>query len=206
MGELVVAKRRARVVSAAQVLMTVVLIGACMFSAPVLAGALAGTDTATAQPASRSLGLAANAPASPKVAASTSSSSLRTSSTPKRLAPVPAKVATARATYSSAPKTTTSTTTRSSTSELATAKAILAGMIAKHPILAGTTVSFGKTPGGYQAVAYYKSGRILISPTHTASLTRIITHECWHIIDWRDNGRLDWGEQLPPSGTDTYVR
>jgi len=58
-------------------------------------------------------------------------------------------------------------------------------------------VSIGRTPGGYQAVCYFKSGRILVSPTHTASLRTIMNHEVWHIIDWRDNGRIDWGEAVP---------
>lgn len=88
---------------------------------------------------------------------------------------------------------------RASTSELAQAKSILAGLIAKHPILRGTTVTIGATPGGYQAVSYYKSGRIVISPTHAASLSRILNHEVWHVIDWRDNGRIDWGENVPPN-------
>ncbi|GAB4278445.1 MAG: hypothetical protein Kow0056_10750 [Coriobacteriia bacterium] len=83
--------------------------------------------------------------------------------------------------------------------EQAQAQAILNRYIAQYPILAGTTVSFGTTPGGHQAVAYYTVGRILISPTHTASLERIIGHEIWHIIDYRDNGRIDWGENVPPS-------
>lgn len=86
----------------------------------------------------------------------------------------------------------------SSTDELSQARAILAGLIAKYPILAGTTVTMGTTPGGYQAVAYYQSGRIIISPTHTASLSTILNHEVWHIIDWRDNGQIDWGENIPP--------
>lgn len=114
-----------------------------------------------------------------------------------------------------APVTTTRTTTRttrtvstgSSTTaapaaapagdELAQAQAILAGLIGQYPILAGTTVSIGDA-NGYQAVAYYKSGRIVISPTHTASLSRILNHEVWHVIDWRDNGVIDWGENVPP--------
>jgi hypothetical protein len=25
-----------------------------------------------------------------------------------------------------------------------------------------------------------------------------MAHEIWHIIDWRDNGRIDWGENVPP--------
>jgi len=110
-----------------------------------------------------------------------------------------------------APVTTTRTTTRTVSTgtsaaapaaapagdELAEAQAILAGLIGQYPILAGTTVSFGDA-NGYQAIAYYKSGRIVISPTHTASLSRILNHEVWHIIDWRDNGVIDWGENVPP--------
>lgn len=79
---------------------------------------------------------------------------------------------------------------------IAQARAILAAQIARHPILAGSTVSFGDARG-YQAIAYYGSGRIVISRSHTASLERIIAHEVWHIIDWRDNGKIDWGENIP---------
>jgi len=67
--------------------------------------------------------------------------------------------------------------------ELSEARSILSGLVAQHPILSGTTVSFG---------------RIIISPSHTASLSRILNHEVWHIIDWRDNGSIDWGENVPP--------
>lgn len=76
-------------------------------------------------------------------------------------------------------------------------QAILARYIARYPILAGTTVSYGDAKG-HQAIAYYTSGRIVISTSHTASLDRIIGHEIWHIIDWRDNGVIDWGENVPP--------
>lgn len=79
----------------------------------------------------------------------------------------------------------------------AKAQSILAGYIAQYPILAGTTVTFGDAKG-HQAICYYKSGRIVISPTHTASLESIIGHEVWHVIDWRDNGVIDWGENIPP--------
>lgn len=82
-------------------------------------------------------------------------------------------------------------------SELSRARSILAGLIASHPILKGTTVSFGDARG-YQAIALYTSGRIIISPSHTATLSRILNHEVWHIIDWRDNGTIDWGENVPP--------
>ncbi len=81
-------------------------------------------------------------------------------------------------------------------SELSKARALLAAQIAAHPILKGTTVEFGDARG-YQAIALYQSGRIIISPSHSASLERIITHEVWHVIDWRDNGRIDWGENVP---------
>jgi hypothetical protein len=102
-----------------------------------------------------------------------------------------------RATSTSSPASTAKAPV-SSTDELSQARAILAGLIAKYPILAGTTVTMGTTPGGYQAVAYYQSGRIIVSPTHTASLSTILNHEVWHIIDWRDNGQIDWGENIPP--------
>jgi len=86
----------------------------------------------------------------------------------------------------------------SSTGEQAEAEAILAGLIKQYPILKGTTVTFGDAKG-YQAIAYYTSGRIVISSTHTASLNTILNHEVWHIIDWRDNGQIDWGENVPPN-------
>lgn len=81
--------------------------------------------------------------------------------------------------------------------ETAEAQSILAGYIGKYPILAGSSVTFGDAKGS-QAIAYYKSGRIVISVSHTASLSRIIGHEIWHIIDYRDNGTIDWGENVPP--------
>ncbi len=96
------------------------------------------------------------------------------------------------------------TGTASSTSSLARARAILTDRIARFPILRGTTVEFGDARG-YQAIALYKSGRIIISPTHTASLERIIDHEIWHIIDWRDNGSIDWGENVPPADWKQYM-
>lgn len=88
-------------------------------------------------------------------------------------------------------------------SEDTRARAILAGLIAKYPILKGTTVSIGDARG-YQAIAYYQSGRIVISRTHTASLERILNHEVWHIIDYRDNGKINWGENVPPSNASSY--
>jgi hypothetical protein len=93
---------------------------------------------------------------------------------------------------------------KSSGNESARAQAILASLKARYPrYLAGVTVSFGNA-SGYQAVAYYTSGRIVISPTHRASLDRILGHEVWHIIDWRDNGRIDWREKVPPANASAY--
>jgi len=85
----------------------------------------------------------------------------------------------------------------STTSELSQARSILTGLIARYPIIKGATVTMGSTPSNYQAVCYYKSGHIVLNPNHTASLSTILNHEVWHIIDWRDNGRIDWGENIP---------
>lgn len=112
------------------------------------------------------------------------------------LAPVTTTRTTAR-TVSTGSSTAAAPAAAPAGNELAEAQAILAGLIAQYPILAGTTVSIGDA-NGYQAIAYYKSGRIVISPTHTASLSRILNHEVWHVIDWRDNGVIDWGENVPP--------
>jgi hypothetical protein len=71
------------------------------------------------------------------------------------------------------------------------AKRLLAEQIAAKPILRGVTVEFGATPRDFQAVAYYEVGRIVISPDHTADLSRIVPHECAHIVDWRTDGRID---------------
>lgn len=111
--------------------------------------------------------------------------------------PVVATRATTRTVSSGTSTGSTAAAPVASGDELAQAQSILAGLIAKYPILAGASVSIGDA-SGYQAVAYYKSGRIVISATHTASLTRILNHEVWHIIDWRDNGVIDWGENVPP--------
>lgn len=84
-----------------------------------------------------------------------------------------------------------------SSSEAARARALLNAMIARYPILKGSTIRIGRTPGGHQAVCYYRSARIVVSPDHRASLSRIVRHEAWHIIDWRDNHHIDWGERVP---------
>lgn len=202
-------KRHSQLSSASQVVASIVLIGLLMFSAPALVGFVGEARAADTTPVS--LNLQPVADAGLKVPQAVSDSVDLTASQPKQSAPIPvvkrvASKSVAQA-YTSKPKAsatrtaarTTTRSTKSSGGELAKARAILASMIARYPILAGSTVSIGKTPGGYQAVAYYKSGRILISTTHTASLDRIIRHEAWHIIDWRDNGRIDWGENVPRS-------
>ncbi len=84
------------------------------------------------------------------------------------------------------------------------AQAILASLKARYPILRGTTVEYGNARG-FQAIAYFQSGRIVISRTHTASLERIIEHEIWHIIDWRDNNRIDWRENVPPANAASFA-
>jgi hypothetical protein len=45
-----------------------------------------------------------------------------------------------------------------------------------------------------------------VSPEHDATIDEILAHEIWHVIDWRDNGRLDWGEDLPPINSSDYLK
>ena len=127
--------------------------------------------------------------------------SLQLTAAPRTSTPMPEPVVvTASSTKKTSAKTSASSTASSpapSGDELSKAQSILASYISKYPILSGTTVSFGDAQG-YQAICYYKSGRIVISSSHTASLDRIIGHEIWHVIDWRDNGVIDWGENVPP--------
>jgi hypothetical protein len=91
-------------------------------------------------------------------------------------------------------------------SDLDTARAVLASLKAKYRYLDGVTVTVGNTPGGYQAVSYYTKGAIVLSPSHTASVERIMKHEIWHIIDWRDNGKIDWRESVPPHNAADYLK
>jgi hypothetical protein len=89
--------------------------------------------------------------------------------------------------------------------EGALAETLLAGYKAQYPRYLGTaTVEFGDARG-YQAVSYYTVGRIVISPTHTASVQAIVAHEIWHVIDWQDNNVIDWGESIPPASMATYA-
>jgi hypothetical protein len=82
-------------------------------------------------------------------------------------------------------------------SDIQRAQAALEVQVQKHPVLEGVTVEISDALD-YQAVAYYTEGRIVISSDHTATIERIIEHEVWHVIDWRDNGQIDWGESVPP--------
>ena len=117
-------------------------------------------------------------------------SSAKKASSPKKASstPKPAKKASAPAPKPAA----------SSGNTLSQARSILASRIAMYPILRGATVEVGDTKGNAQAICYYKSGRIIINPNHTVSVERIINHEIWHIIDWRNNGQINWGESVPP--------
>jgi hypothetical protein len=86
------------------------------------------------------------------------------------------------------------------------ANKLLADLKSKYRYLDGATVTIGTTPNGEQAIAYYTEGQIVISRTHTVSIDKIVAHEIWHIIDWRDNGRLDWHESVPPFNSSPYLR
>jgi hypothetical protein len=90
--------------------------------------------------------------------------------------------------------------------EAGRASEVLEDLAATYRHLEDVTVAMGATPQGEQAVAYYTEGQIVVSPAHTHSIERILAHEVWHVIDWRDNGQLDWGENLPPSNSSDYLR
>ena len=86
------------------------------------------------------------------------------------------------------------------------ANEILGKLKATHRYLDDVTVTVGTTPRGEEAVAYYTSGEIVISRDHTVGIDKILGHEIWHVIDWRDNGQLDWKESLPPANSAAYLR
>jgi len=194
-----------------------------LFSAAVMAAVLPATLFAQTAPVEQPV------PVPRMVSYSTATTIPTTTPDPKALAarPVLVKEAVAKpakrtavkrpATKRTAKKTTTArkTTTRrvasataasTSSSDLSTARSVLSSLKARYRYLDGVTVSIGKTPGGYQAVSYYTRGRILISPTHRATITRILKHEIWHIIDWRDNGKIDWRESVPPRNAADYLK
>lgn len=84
------------------------------------------------------------------------------------------------------------------------AQAYLRDLGKKFEHLDDVSVTFGQTPNGEQAVAYYERGVIVIDSEHSVGIQTILDHEIWHIIDYRDDGKLDWGEDLPPSDWATY--
>ncbi len=86
------------------------------------------------------------------------------------------------------------------------ANEVLGKLKATHRYLDDVTVTVGTTPRGEEAVAYYTSGEIVISRDHTVGIDKILGHEIWHVIDWRDNGQLDWKESLPPANSSAYLR
>lgn len=85
------------------------------------------------------------------------------------------------------------------------ARTVLAELAARYRYLDGVTVTVAPTPAGEQAIAYYTDGQIVIDPGHRAGIREILAHEVWHVIDWRDNGRLDWAEDLPPRDSSGYL-
>jgi hypothetical protein len=95
-------------------------------------------------------------------------------------------------------------TAASAAEEQARAEEILAQLAETYRNLEGTTVRIGDTPKSEEAIAYYTSGEIVIDREHTVGVEKILAHEIWHVIDWRDNGRLDWGEDLPPANASDY--
>jgi hypothetical protein len=140
------------------------------------------------------------APSEMNAAFTTASTSKRTAS----IAPATSQVTTKRVMTSRPPTPTKTASAPTTSSKQDQAQSILNRFIANYPVLKGTTVTFGDAKG-YQAIAYYTSGRIIISPTHTASLEKIIEHECWHIIDYRSHGKIVWGENIPPSNWRDYL-
>lgn len=67
---------------------------------------------------------------------------------------------------------------------------VWSGLVAQYPILEGTTVTYGDAQG-YEAIAYYRSGTVVVNPNHTYPLSEILYHEAMHIIDWRSDGHID---------------
>ncbi|MEW6188711.1 MAG: hypothetical protein AB1466_01155 [Actinomycetota bacterium] len=88
-------------------------------------------------------------------------------------------------------RTVQSTVTDSIAVKQAQANRILASLIARYPILQGSTVHIRSCPNGWQGCCWYKRGEIWVDPNHRASLSDIIHHECMHIIDWREDGDID---------------
>lgn len=92
-------------------------------------------------------------------------------------------------------------------SNQATADSILQTYINKCPtLLEGATVSFGDTTSpNYLAISRYTLKEIIIranyNPVTDTSLSYIIKHEVWHILDFAINQKIDWGENIPPAAS-----
>lgn len=155
------------------------------------------SSAAAIEQAPVALSLAATQTATAKIAADTTVAVPQTAKPKLSTLTTTRAASTAQTTRRSVKVTRRAVAVASSSSQLAQARSILAGLIARYPIIKGATVTMGPTPNNYQAVCYYKSGSIVVNPNHTATLSRILNHEVWHIIDWRDNGRIDWGENVP---------
>lgn len=181
----------------------VVPIAIVLFAAAAALAAFALTATANATSGYNS-SLGSNRPVaekvtSGKVAAYTSrAAKARARARAARLAKARRAAALRRARAAAAAASTTTVASTGTVSDAERAQQLLTALVAQHPILAGATVEMGNAQG-YQAISYFQTGRIVISPTHSASIDRIMNHEIWHIIDWRDNGRIDWGENVPPA-------
>ncbi len=78
--------------------------------------------------------------------------------------------------------------------KLAQAQQILDIQIRKNSILKGTSIYIRDCPNSWQGCAFYELGIIWIDPDHKASLEQIIIHECNHIIDWREDGDIDYDD------------
>lgn len=81
-----------------------------------------------------------------------------------------------------------------SQAELVAAQQILDKQIIKNPILKGTTIFIRDCPNNWQGCAFYELGIIWIDPDHRAPLEEIVIHECNHIIDWREDGDIDYDD------------
>lgn len=97
-------------------------------------------------------------------------------------------------------------TVQADTEDARYANKLLGNLAKTYEHLDDVTVIMGTTPKGEEAVSYYMDGEIVISTAHTVGIDEILAHEVWHVIDWRDNGRIDWGEDLPPSNSSDYLK
>lgn len=96
--------------------------------------------------------------------------------------------------------------TRPVAQDEARAQRIFGQLAEKYRLLDDVTITMGVTPNDEEAVAYYTDGQIVINRAHSVSVDEILAHEVWHIIDWRDNGCIDWAEDLPPNNSDAYLK